>query len=49
MIFTPINYPPTNILFWVLAGMLAGQGVGAGAGEAADQGAAIQQTAEDPR
>ena len=49
VIFTPINYPPTNILFWVLAGMLAGQGVGAGAGEAADQGAAIQQTAEDPR
>ena len=43
VIFTPINYPPTNVLFWIFAGMLAGQGVGA---RAADQDAEIHQTAE---
>jgi hypothetical protein len=46
VIFTPINYPPTNVLFWVFAGMLAGQGVGAHTGErASDQGAEIHQAA----
>jgi hypothetical protein len=45
LLFVPINYPPTNVFFWIFAGMLAGQAARSVSTEAAEVHPAEQQNA----